>query len=246
MGAETEISWCDHTFNPWIGCARVSRACDFCYAEAYAKRIGQPELWKGERRRTSEANWRQPVKWDRDAKAAGVRRRVFCASLADWLDNQVPDGWRDDLAGMIEATPHLDWLLLTKRPQNFNSHAPWHSDDIPANVWLGTTAEDAAEYRRRWPYLAAIEAPVRFISYEPALGPLGDLDQWRAGGPVPDWVICGGESGPHARPMDPHWARDIRDQCAARGVPFHFKQWGGRRPKSGGHLLDGAEHRAFP
>jgi protein gp37 len=247
MGVDTKIEWAHHTFNPWVGCTPVSRACDFCYAEAWAKRTGHPELWQGQRRRTTVANWRQPIKWNDAAAAAGVQRRVFCASLADVFDNQVPDHWRSDLFALIEDTPNLDWLLLTKRPQNI-ARMVWPKWDagLPSNIWLGTTAEDGDECRRRWPHLAAIPAAIRFISYEPALGPLGKLDQWRAGGPTPDWLICGGESGGRARPMDPAWARGARDQCAAAGVAFHFKQWGGRTPKAGGRLLDGREHNEFP
>lgn len=242
MGENTEISWCDHTFNPWLGCTKVSRACDFCYAEAYAKRIGKPELWQGERRRTSQVYWRQPIKWNRDAAAAGVRRRVFCASLADVFDNQTNVHWRDELWTLISVTPRLDWLLLTKRPQNIRHMLPHGWDGGWPNVWLGTTTENQEEFDRRYPYLAALPARVHFISYEPALGPLSLERAY----PVPDWVICGGESGAHARPMDPNWARDVRDDCTAAGVAFHFKQWGGLRPKSGGRLLDGREWNEFP
>lgn len=263
MGETTKIEWCHSTFNPWVGCTRVSPACDFCYAESWAKRTGHPELWEGERRRTSAANWQQPLKWDRQAAANGERRRVFCASLADVFDNQVPARWRDDLWHLIARTPNLDWLLLTKRPQNISKMLPdprtgvkpWGDRGWP-NVWLGTTSENQPEYNRRWPHLAAIPAVVHFISYEPALGL---LDIWAATGTAPDWVIAGGESGPKARAPHPDWFRRVCDDCAAAGIPFLFKQhgeWigvpdlrhlpGGSGPGFGAydHCFHDAEHEA--
>ena len=231
MGENSKIEWTDHTFNPWVGCTKVGPPCDNCYAEAWAARCGQVQ-WgpHAERKRTSAANWKKPLTWNTEAKRAGVRRRVFCASLADWLDNQVPDGWRDDLAELIDGTPHLDWLLLTKRIQNFGKHAPWHDDDIPPNVWLGITCGDQGEFDRDWWRLRALEPPVRFISYEPALGPLRvehiviDI--------APDWIICGGESGPKARMMNPRWAANLLRDCRDRPEPiaFFMKQMTGKAP----------------
>lgn len=223
MGEFSKIEWTDHTFNPWVGCTKVSPACDHCYAEGWAKRTGYPELWRGERRRTSASNWAKPVKWDRDAKAAGKRLKVFSASLADWLDNQVPEEWRSDLARLIAATPNLDWLLLTKRPQNYAKLAPWGMGTLPENVWLGITAEDQAHFDQRWRHIRDVPAKVRFVSYEPALGPLS-LPRTNN----PDWIICGGESGAGARMMDPLWARAMRDECDVEGVPFFMKQMTGK------------------
>jgi protein gp37 len=140
----SKIAWCDHTFNPWIGCQKVSPGCDHCYAEAMMDhRYGKVE-WgpHGERKRTGDATWKQPLRWAKQAN--GGRPRVFCASLADWLDNKVPREWRSDLGRLIEATPELDWLLLTKRPENYAKLAPWPLDKIPSNVWLGVTAEEVA------------------------------------------------------------------------------------------------------
>lgn len=190
MGQNTKIEWADHTFNPWVGCQKISSACDHCYAESWAKRTGGESLWAGERRRTSAANWKLPLKWDRDAAATGIRRRVFCASLADVFDNQVPTWWRDDLWVLIAATPNVDWLLLTKRPQNISKMLPGScveqlvGHDLPAwpwpNVWLGTTVENQTEADRRIPYLLRVPASVRFLSCEPLLGPIdlynGDPD----------------------------------------------------------------------
>jgi protein gp37 len=157
------------------------------------------------------------------AKKNGERVRVFCASHADWLDNQVPPQWRTDLAREIEATPELIWQLLTKRIENCWRLAPWL--EAPQNFWLGVTAEDQLHYEKRWAILRDIPARVRFISYEPALGPL-----IITGTQVPDWIICGGESGLGARMMDPAWARALRDLCRARGIPFFMKQMTGKKP----------------
>lgn len=265
MGENTAISWATDTFNPWIGCTRVSSGCQHCYAEAFARRYNKAE-WgpTAQRVRTSAANWRKPILWNRKAAAEGVRRRVFCASLADvFEDNGQLVDWRAELFGLIEQTSALDWLLLTKRPENVNDMVPayWRTGrHWPANLWIGTTVENQAAADKRIPALINIPAPVRFLSCEPLLGPvdltgttcdtvwidaayaatdpgLGDLvrgEDW----PI-HWVIAGGESGPHARPMNPDWARSIRDQCVAAGVPFHFKQWGGLTPKANGRELDG-------
>jgi protein gp37 len=228
MAENSKIEWTDHTFNPWIGCTKIAPACDNCYAADLAKRYGWVE-WGGERKRTSDANWRKPVQWDKAAKKAGTRYRVFCASLADWLDNQVPVSWREDLACLIDATPNLDWLLLTKRIGNFGKLGPWHNDDIPKNVWLGITCGDQKEYERDWPKLAEIEASVRFISHEPSLGPLVPY-ALNPGRLIPNWIICGGESGPHRRMMNPQWARDLRDYCEHDGIAFFMKQMTGKQP----------------
>jgi protein gp37 len=226
MGDTTKIEWCDHTFNPWIGCQKVSPGCDHCYAEAMMDHRYGRVKWgpHGERVRTSEANWRKPRQWARAAAGSARRPRVFCASLADWLDNKVPQTWRDDLARLIEDTPELDWLLLTKRIENYARFAPW-AGGPPANVWLGTTCEDQPNYDRRWNILKAIPAAVRFISYEPAIGPLRP-----SGSPAPDWLICGGESGASARYMEPEWAARAKADCAALGIAFFMKQMTGKKP----------------
>ena len=393
MAENTAIEWADHTFNPWTGCTKVSPACDHCYAESWAKRSGTVRWGPGEpRRRTTDANWRLPLKWNAQAQRDGRRFRVFCASLADVFDNEVPTAWRVDLFRLIEVTPNLDWLLLTKRIGNAakmmflarGGYLPM----LP-NLWLGATVVTQEEADRDVPKLLAVPARVRFLSIEPMLGPI-DLRRWLHGtsdtkvgqnlnslgsldhevrdrslkdsdgvalpshfpdgnrlpaialdtlraptnepaegalqpshdigvgvvdrdpcavgpagaatpveialaikesrevgnapfvggdgdgllqergpgspsetlasdfplhagsagaksqtnrrdgftgavgarnlnapsGSVLHWVIVGGESGPKARPMHPDWARSLRDQCAAAGVPFLFKQWG--------------------
>jgi len=233
MGENSKIEWTDHTFNAWIGCTKVGPPCDYCYAEGMAKRYGWV-TWgpHGERKRTSEGYWRQPLRWAKEARVNGTRPRVFCCSLADWLDNHAPQQWRIDLADLIERTPELDWLLLTKRIQNYQRLAPWTV--APHNVWLGITCGDQGEYERDWPKLAAIGARVRFVSYEPALGPLRIqcmalvLDRPLA--MFPDWIICGGESGSKARYMEPGWAASVRDQCKLVGVSFFMKQMTKKAP----------------
>jgi protein gp37 len=177
MSNHTKIQWTDHTFNPWVGCTKVSYACDHCYAEQWAKRSGHPELWEGDRRRTTTTNWKQAIKWDRAAAAAGVRRRVF-PSLCDVFDNQVPEWWRHDFWHRIEQTPNLDWLLLTKRPQNIAAMLPTPETRVKPwdtgwpNVWLGVSAGNQEEADRNIPILLAIPAKVQFVSLEPLLGPI--------------------------------------------------------------------------
>lgn len=258
MAENSAIEWTDHTFNPWLGCTKISPACDHCYAEGWAKRTGQAALWQGERRRTSEANWREPLKWNKKAREFATRYRVFCASLADVFDNQVPQEWRRDLWALIAATPSLDWLLLTKRPQNIDRMLPHAWNGGWPNVWLGTTVENQEEAERRIPHLLQVPAHIRFLSCEPLLGPLdltavhivrpfpGTLNAMRGTiwpaqglddlgvepmiGPRLDWIIAGGESGPGARPAHPDWARGLRDQCRAADVAFFWKQWGDWTP----------------
>jgi protein gp37 len=232
MARLTGIAWTDSTFNPWLGCTRVSPACDRCYAAALSKRGGRRDqagrdLWdpKAQRVRTSAAYWQQPHRWNRDALAAGRRHRVFCASMADIFDNRVPLPWRMELWGLIRATPALDWLLLTKRPQNIAGMLPDGWGEGWPNVWLGTTVENQTEADRRIPHLAAIPAAVLFLSCEPLLGPL-DLAPWRA---ALDWLIVGGESGGGARAMQPAWARSLRDQAHGMGASYFFKQVGSNR-----------------
>jgi protein gp37 len=264
MGELTGIEWTDSTFNPWIGCQNVSPGCEHCYAETMMDHRYGKVKWGplGERIRTSGRNWQYPVKWQRDAETFqrrhGRRLRVFCASLADVFDNQAPVGARDDLWKLIRDCPDLDWQLLSKRPQNMRKMLPKDWEWGYPNVWLGITTENDKYYRLRWPIVAKIPAVLRFISFEPAIGPLLDLDLGYDNLPLPGWVICGGESGPEARTMKVQWARDCRDECQRRDVPFFFKQWGtyesnpigkDRDPPSngkGGGLLDGRLWREFP
>ncbi|MCB2261354.1 MAG: phage Gp37/Gp68 family protein [Candidatus Thiosymbion ectosymbiont of Robbea hypermnestra] len=225
MARNSKIEWTHHTFNPWWGCTKVSDACKHCYAEVWARRLGW-NLWGPDSRHRffTQAHWNNPINWNQEAAREGKRRRVFCASMADvFEDCRDLDPWRDRLWHLIGATPQLDWLLLTKRPERISDLAPWR-ENWPANVWLGTTAEDQYWAEVRIPHLIDHPAVVRFVSCEPLLGAL-DLGVWTRSGGL-HWVIAGGESGPRARPMNPIWAQALRDQCARDGVAFHFKQWG--------------------
>lgn len=230
MGKDSRIEWTHHTFNPWWGCVKVSAACDHCYAETWAKRLGEG-LWGPHtpRRFFSDAHWKEPLKWDKDAVSDKVRRRVFCASMADVFENR-PDliEERLRLLDLIAQTPNLDWLLLTKRIHLVRKQLP-KGYEFPKNVWLGTTVEDQATAHKRIKHLLEFSSPsVRFLSCEPLLSAV-DLSQYlirNEKGNRVDWVIAGGESGPHARPMDPAWPAAIQRQCARAKVPFHFKQWG--------------------
>jgi protein gp37 len=227
MAENSRIEWTDHTFNPWWGCIKVSPACEHCYAETWSKRLGK-DVWgnQADRRFLSDSNWKQPLKWNAEAKASGQRARVFCASMADvFEDRRDLDGERLRLFSLIQATPALDWLLLTKRTGRIQTLAPW-ADTWPNNVWVGTTVEDQRRADERLPLLAAIPAVVRFISAEPLLGPI-DLEPWLGS---LDWVILGGESGARSRPSDPRWFTDVVKQCQAAGVAVHFKQWGDWAP----------------
>lgn len=239
MAENSKIEWCHHTFNPWIGCSKVSPGCDHCYAENLATRYKMAEWGPGKPRKlTSDANWLMPIKWNKQAQAAGTRYRVFCSSLADVFDNEVNDGWRWRLFALITQTPHLDWLLLTKRVGNIEKMLPpnWGRDGLP-NVWLGISVVNQLEADRDIPKLLSIHAHRRFLSMEPLLGAvnLNNLDPEKygrfnalsgVGVSRIDWVIVGGESGADARPLHPDWAKSLRDQCNAAGVPFLFKQWG--------------------
>lgn len=298
MSANSKIEWCDHTFNPWIGCTRVSPGCDNCYAAVSTPARAMHVTWGATepRHRTGASNWATPKIWNGGHDAFfgkhHRRQRVFCASLADVFDNQVPDEWRADLFELVRTTPNLDWLLLTKRPQNIvrmvQSHGAIAGNGtryLPSNVWLGTTAEDQTRADQNIPALlrtiGELGARITFVSIEPMLGPVqifseitSELLHTSGNDYEPgwiSWVIAGGESGSHARPMHPDWARGVRGQCAAAGVPFLFKQWGeyadadscvgGDWPvvvwndggisarvgkKAAGRLLDGVTHDGFP
>ncbi len=255
MAEKTNIEWADATFNPWRGCTEVSPACDHCYARELAERWGWAKWGDHPRERAAASTWKQPLVWNRQADAFeaehGRPRMVFCASLADVFDNQVPEEWRHDLWGLIHRTPRLIWLLLTKRPQNIRKMLPPEWGEGWPNVWLGTTVENQAVADRNIPVLLRVPAAKRFLSCEPLLGRItlfevgsasmsynaftGDVTYRRPDGMGSmkqsifggiDWVIAGGESGPNARFPDVRWFRLLRDHCAAAGVPFMFKQWG--------------------
>lgn len=228
MAEFSHIQWTDHTHNPWWGCARVSPACRFCYADTTAQRWkgSDTTLWRrnGERRMMSDAYWRQPLKWNRAAEAAGTPLKVFCASMADVFEDhpQVVEA-RERLWRLIEVTPWLRWQLLTKRPENVAAMAPW-GDDWPASVWLGTSVENQRWADARVPILLDTPAKVRFLSAEPLLS-MVNLRQHLATGLIHQ-VIIGGESGAKARSMEVSWVRDLLHQCSDLEVAAFVKQTG--------------------
>lgn len=236
MGDKTAIEWCDATFNPWWGCAKVSPGCDHCYAEAWAKRTGTaPWGVDTPRREFGDKHWNAPLNWSGKLSAQLARRpRVFCASMADVFDKNAPTGARERLWRLIAAIPGMDWLLLTKRIGNVPRMLPVDWGNGWANVWLGISVVNQEEADRDIQKLLDTPAHVRFLSCEPLLGPI-NLGIYLLRAPANvyypareriDWVISGGESGAKARPSHPDWHRSLRDQCAAAGVPFLFKQWG--------------------
>jgi len=240
MGEVSAISWTDSTFNPWIGCTRLSPACDHCYAARDNDRHHWVASWSVgvARYRTSAGYWENPSRWNRKAARTGFRPRVFCASYADVFDNEVPDAWRADLWEVIRATPLLHWMLLTKRIGKAPKMLP---PDWPLpHVGLMATLANQTEWDRDFPKLMAVPAAWHGVSCEPLLGliDIGDAE--------PDWLITGGESGPGFRPLDMDAVRSLRDQCARNGIAFHHKQNGVLRGKASGCLVDGVEHKNFP
>lgn len=240
MAEQSAISWTDGTFNPWIGCTRVSPGCDHCYAARDNERRKWVSAWGAERRRTK--TWGDPVKWNRKAVEAGYKPRIFCASLADVFDNEVPQEWREDLWQLFRGTPNLRWIVLTKRIGNVLKMVP--ADWPFAHVGIMATMVNQLEYDRDRLKLSSVPAPWRGISAEPLLGRI-ILDHKDAKANL-DWVITGGESGPGYRPLDMDAVRYLRDQCHELGITFHHKQNGGVRGKDAGCLVDGIEHKHFP
>ncbi|WP_330441351.1 phage Gp37/Gp68 family protein (plasmid) [Micromonospora sp. NBC_00821] len=236
MGDRSAIEWTEATWNPTTGCDRVSRGCDNCYAMTLAKRLkamGQPRYQRDGDPRTSGPGFGLtvhpdglglPLTWKRP-------RIVFVNSMSDLFHAQVPVKFVRQVFEVMAATPQHTYQVLTKRARRLRRLAP--SLTWPSNLWMGVSVEDG-DVVDRIDDLRAVPAAVRFLSCEPLLGPLPDLVLDDIG-----WVIAGGESGAHARPMDPAWVESLRDQCTGAAVPFFFKQWGGRTPKAGGRELDG-------
>lgn len=242
MADKTIIAWTDHTFNPWMGCTKVSAGCDNCYAETLTKNRMGLKLWGPQsERQVTKSPWANVKKWQRDAAAAGEIRRVFCASLCDvFEDHPTANATRPRLWSMIRECPDLHFQVLTKRPHNFRRFLPddW-GDEGWHNVWLGVSCEDM-RVAKRVDILRKTPGVVRFISYEPALGPLNDLNIDGI-----DWVIYGGESGSGYRPEDKQWARDMRDKCNSSGAAFFHKQSAAYRTEIG-ITLDGQIIRDYP
>lgn len=244
MAEGSIIAWTTHTFNPWMGCFKVSDGCKHCYADKLVTGRMGFQVWgppaTTPRRVTSSAIWAKPATWNRQAAKADEETFVFCASLCDvFEDHPTADETRPRLWEVIRSTPHLTWQLLTKRPDRIAAHLPADWGKGWPHVWLGTSIEDM---RVAWraDYLRTIPAVVRFVSYEPALGPLDDLNLAGL-----DWIIYGGESGPGYRPHDLAWPRVMRDRCAEADVAFFFKQSAAPRTEMG-IRLDGELVRLWP
>lgn len=243
MGKNTEISWTNHTWNPWWGCTKVghSPACESCYAETFAKRVGYSEtgsqfaIWgdQTKRRFFGDKHWNEPLKWNASARRSGQVQSVFCASMADWAEGRADQ--RESLERLWivqQKTESLIWLMLTKRPQLIRALCP---EDGNPRRWHGTTAENQHWLNIRWAHLERVQSPVYWLSMEPLYEAVTLPPSFLALGRRA-WVIVGGESGHKAKPMNPDWVRSLRDQCEAAGVSFHFKQWGEWLPP----LQDGA------
>ncbi|MBI2819420.1 MAG: phage Gp37/Gp68 family protein [Acidobacteria bacterium] len=234
MGDKSAIEWTDATWNPVTGCTKVSPGCKNCYAERLAARLqamGNPRYRNGFAVTLHPDQLSLPLRWPRP-------RRIFVNSMSDLFHEAVPDDFIFRVFETMETASWHVFQILTKRADRLEKLAPrlpW-----PQNVWQGVSVENS-QYTWRVEHLRRVPSAVRFLSIEPLLGPILQL-------PIDgiDWVIVGGESGPNHRPVDPAWVRQIRDRCVDAGVPFFFKQWGGRIPKSGGRLLDGRLWNEMP
>jgi protein gp37 len=250
MSLDSAIEWTDATWNPTTGCDRVSQGCDHCYALTLAKRLqamGNPRYQRDGNPRTSGPGFgltihpdkvEEPYRWKKP-------RRVFVNSMSDLFHASVPTEFIHDVFDVMADLPQHHFQILTKRPRRMLTVvSAWYEATrkvLVPNVWLGTSIEDQKWADKRIPLLSEVPAAVRFLSCEPLLGPirLKRPDAF-------DWVIVGGESGWHARPMKEEWVRSLRDQCRGAGVAFFFKQWGGRTPKAGGRTLDGRTWDEYP
>lgn len=253
MAENTAIEWTDATFNIAWGCMKVSPGCTHCYADTLSRRYGH-DVWgpaaTTARRTFGEKHWGEPLRWNRAAEQAGVRRRVFCSSMCDvFEDHPTIDAERAKLWPLIRATPSLDWQLLTKRPERILARLPGDWGEGYPNVWLGTSVESQEYADERIPHLLAVPARVRFLSCEPLLGRITfrwaswdpnsgkRVERWHLDGLAGiHWVIVGGESGPQARLMDVGWADKLRLECADAGVAFFMKQDSGPRSGMRGRL----------
>ncbi len=238
MADRSAIEWTDATWNPVTGCTKISAGCDNCYAERFAERFrgvaGHPyeqgfDLTLRPERLDQPLAWRGP-------------RMIFVNSMSDLFHKAVPFDFVDDVFDTMERAHWHTFQVLTKRSSRMRKYvnARYKEQPVPSHIWLGVSVEDGTKLSRVQ-HLRDTHASIRFLSIEPLIGPVGEiaLDGIH-------WVILGGESGPNARPMEPKWARSLRDQCKRARVSFFFKQWGGLRPKSGGRLLDDREWNALP
>jgi protein gp37 len=235
MAEKSIISWTDRTWNPWRGCTKISPGCTNCYMFTAQERYGRDPK-KVERTKT----WGDPVRWQKEAAAAGRTDLVFTCSWSDWFHADA-DAWRDEAWAVIKKCPNLNFQVLTKRSERIADHLPadWGPQGYP-NVWLGVSVENKRYGLPRIDHLRTVPAVVRFLSVEPLLEDLGTVNLTGI-----DWVLVGGESGPGYRHMDHAWAISLRDQCKAAGVAFHFKQSSAPRTEMGVEL-EGRIIREYP
>ncbi len=238
MADNSAIEWTDATWNPVTGCTKISRGCDNCYAERFAER------WRGVKGHAYEQGFdlrlwpsrlNQPNRWRRS-------RMIFVNSMSDLFHKNVNRSFIDQVFDTMEQADWHIYQVLTKRSSLMRDYliARYGQKTAPAHIWCGVSVEDRSA-KVRVEHLKTAPATIRFLSIEPLLGPVGDIDLEGI-----SWVIVGGESGPGARPMHPDWALEIRDNCLSTGIPFFFKQWGGTTPKTGGRLLEGKEWNQVP
>ena len=238
MAQKSTIEWTETTWNPVTGCTKISAGCDNCYAERLSERFrgvkGHP-FEQGFDLTLRPERVRQPFSWKRP-------RMIFVNSMSDLFHKEVPKGFIDEVFDTMEQADQHIYQILTKRSSLLRNYVNdrYKSSPTPEHIWLGVSVEDYSK-RARIKHLQQANVATRFLSVEPLIGDPGNLELSNI-----QWVIVGGESGPRARPMQPEWARSIRDQCQDQDVPFFFKQWGGFRPKSGGRELDGKEWNEFP
>jgi len=234
MAQLSSIEWTDATWNPVTGCSKISPGCKHCYAERMAKRLqsmGQPRYREGFKLTLQPDVVEQPLAWKKP-------RLVFVNSMSDLFHDEVPLWYLEKVFEVMAAASWHVFQVLTKRSERLAELANrlvW-----PSNVWMGVSVE-SEDYTYRIDDLSGIPAAVKFLSVEPLLGPIERLSLRNI-----DWVIVGGESGPHARPIDPNWVRSIRNDCVTEGVPFFFKQWGGTRKSTTGRVLDGRTWDELP
>lgn len=234
MSDRSAIEWTDATWNPVRGCTKISAGCKHCYAERFAERFrgipGHPFEQGFDLRLVPEA-LELPLKWAKP-------RLVFVNSMADLFHDAIPDEYITRVFDVVRRAAHHQFQILSKRAERMAAYCS--GKELPANAWLGVSVENA-RYKTRIAHLRAVPARIRFLSIEPLIGPVGELDLRGI-----SWVIVGGESGPRCRPMRVEWVREIRKQCSLHGVPFFFKQWGGTRKVRNGRVLDGRTWDELP
>jgi protein gp37 len=234
MSEKTIIAWTEHTWNPWRGCTKISPGCTHCYMFTQQERYGRDPS-----KVIRTGTWRDPVRWQKAAAAAGRQEMVFTCSWSDWFHADA-DPWREEAWALVRQCPNLTFQILTKRHERVLANLPADWGEGYANVWLGVSVENRRYGLPRIEALRQVPAAIRFLSIEPLLEDIGQIDLSGIG-----WVIVGGESGPNYRPMEHSWARSLRDQCQAAGVPFFFKQSAAPRTEMG-IQLDGKIIRQYP